>query len=137
MRRNITNLIRHFLAVERKGVGYKVNQHFQQSVDSGAVAKQTKKVSQGGPYKRPSPQTQLYNSNLSYDCGSIFAKFLLLGPYHQRSESNTKVSIKTKTAMSIRCIEKEHMYTKGSSYTMIDLTLRDVNRLLSTRLNAG
>lgn len=76
------------------------------------------------------PRTyQVYNETLSFRCGPMHTKFLLSGPSHYPYEG--KLFLKTKRALSIRCIEEDKMYKKGSSYGIFDVDLDGVKGLLA------
>lgn len=72
--------------------------------------------------KKNFQSTQVYNKNLTYDCGNVFTKFVFINPNYYWME-NQRFIVKTKKAFSLRCISKDKLFVKGSTYGVWDLDL--------------
>lgn len=79
---------------------------------------------------------QIFNENISLQCGDIHTKFILCGPGHSIGEQK-KLYIKNKKPLIIKCIHKDQRYIKGNTYYGYGLNLKEFNRLCSWDCRGG
>lgn len=70
----------------------------------------------------PKVKKQIYNNSLEYDCGNTHVSFSLMGPNHKVMD-NSLLIIKSFQCLSVRCVDKAEMYTRGAIRVTHNFTL--------------